>query len=110
MIGYPQRLTEHVAKEAAKSEIVKDQLKIQPNVFLLENRSDDRREERTGCEQSVYGRRGCIRKHLVLITVRLPVRIFRDLVVSRFSESEKCISDGGKFHGLVRMVNGPDSS
>ena len=36
-IGYPQRLTEHVAKEAAKSEIVKDQLKNpSKNVFTGE--------------------------------------------------------------------------
>ena len=36
-IGYPQSLTEHVAKEAAKSEIVKDQLKNpSKNVFTGE--------------------------------------------------------------------------
>ena len=36
-IGYPQRLTEHVAKEAAKSEIVKDQLENpSKNVFTGE--------------------------------------------------------------------------
>ena len=56
-IGYPQSLAEHVAKEATKSEIVKDQLEesIQECIYRRTVRNH-RREERTGCEQSVYGR------------------------------------------------------
>ena len=69
-IGYPQRLTEHVAKEAAKSEIVKDQLKNpSKNVFTGDRSGRQKRRMdwmRTACLRSM---RMHFRKHLVLITV-----------------------------------------
>ena len=67
-IGYPQRLTEHVAKEAAKSEIVKDQLKNpSKNVFTGDRSGRQKRRMdwmRTACLRSM---RMHFRKHLVLI-------------------------------------------
>lgn len=50
-IGYPQSLTEHVAKEAAKSEIVKDQLKNpSKNVFTGEQFGST--EEKNGLDEN----------------------------------------------------------
>ena len=50
-IGYPQSLTEHVAKEAAKSEIVKDQLENpSKNVFTGEQFGTT--EEKNGLDAS----------------------------------------------------------
>ncbi|MFR2491443.1 MAG: ABC transporter ATP-binding protein, partial [Coprococcus comes] len=50
-IGYPQSLTEHVAKEAAKSEIVKDQLK-NPSKTVFTGEQVGSTEEKNGLDEN----------------------------------------------------------
>ena len=98
-IGYPQSLAEHVAKEATKSEIVKDQLENpSKNVFTGEQFGTT--EEKNGLDANSLFTvdEDALQKAFVLDDSGFS----GDMLSADFRESGKCIPDGWGFSGSVR--------